>query len=87
VLGSRSDQNRSALRDFLAEPFVDVVPIDKEAARRYGSLFAALRRAGTPIPTTDIWIAAAALHVGAELITLDTDFARISDLRARLLAV
>jgi len=86
VLGSRPDENRSALRDFLAEPFVGLVPIDQDVARRYGSVFAALRRAGTPIPTNDVWIAAAAFHVNAELVTFDADFRRVADLNARVLA-
>jgi tRNA(fMet)-specific endonuclease VapC len=85
TLGSRPDENRAALRDFVAEPFVSIIPVDEEVARRYGGLFAALRRAGTPIPTNDIWIAAAALHAGGELITFDRDFDRIKDLRMRLL--
>ena len=85
ILGSRADENRNVLRDFLSEPFVTVVPTDQQVARRYGALFAALRRAGTPIPTNDIWIAAAALQVGAELITFDGDFDRIAGLDARVL--
>jgi len=55
-------------------------------ARRYGALFASLRRAGTPIPTNDIWIAAAALQVGARVVTFDTDFGRIPGLDAHVLA-
>jgi len=79
ALGTRSDDNRQALRDFLAEPFVSVVDIHATIAARYGALFASLRRAGTPIPTNDIWIASSALHVGAQLITFDTDFERFGD--------
>jgi predicted nucleic acid-binding protein len=85
-LGSRADENRHALRDFLDEPFVAVVSIDPEVARRYGALFASLRRAGTPVPTNDIWIAAAALQVGARVVTFDTDFGRIPGLDAHVLA-
>ena len=85
-LGSRADENRHTLRDFLDEPFVAVVPIDSEVARRYGALFASLRRAGMPIPTNDIWIAAAALQVGARVVTFDTDFTRIPGLDAHVLA-
>jgi predicted nucleic acid-binding protein len=86
LLGSRVEENRSALRDFLAEPFVTVVPVDEQVARRYGSVFVALRRAGTPIPTNDIWIAATALHVGAEVVTFDDDFRRVAGLDARVLS-
>ena len=85
VLGSRPDENRSARRDFLAEPFVSVVAVDEAVAERYGRLFADLRRAGTPVPTNDIWIAASALHVGAQLVTFDSDFNRFRDLDRRLL--
>ena len=87
VLGSRPDENRSALRDFLAEPFVTIVPVVEAVARRYGNLFAGLRRAGTPVPTNDIWIASCALHVGAQLITFDSDFDRFRDLDRHILTV
>jgi hypothetical protein len=43
-------------------------------ARRYGRLFADLRRAGTPIPINDIWIAATTLDCGGHLLTFDGDF-------------
>ena len=85
VLGSRPDENRSALRDFLSEPFVAVVDVDEAVATRYGRLFASLRRAGTPVPTNDIWIASCALHVGAQLVTFDSDFDRFSELDRRVL--
>jgi len=87
ALGSRPDENRHMLRDFLDEPFVTVVPVDREVARRYGALFSALRRAGTPIPTNDIWIAATALHAGAQVVTFDADFTLVPDLDTHLLAV
>jgi tRNA(fMet)-specific endonuclease VapC len=85
ILGSRLEANRVALRDFVDEPFVSVVVIDETIARRYGHLFAQLRRAGTPVPTNDIWIAACAQHVGAELITFDSDFNVFCDLDKRVL--
>ena len=45
-----------------------------------GELFVALRRAGTPIPVNDIWIAAATIDAGAHLLTFDSDFDRIAQL-------
>ena len=80
LLGRRLDENRAALGDFLAEPFVSVVHVDEPVARLYGRLFADLRRAGTPVPVDDIWIAASALHVRARLVTFDSDFSRFRDL-------
>ena len=40
----------------------------------FGRIAAALRKAGTPIPTNDIWIAAHVFETGAELITFDRHF-------------
>lgn len=49
-------------------------------ARQYGRLFAQLRRAGTPLPTNDIWIAAATIDCGGTLLTFDRDFDRVTGL-------
>ncbi|MFQ5739926.1 MAG: type II toxin-antitoxin system VapC family toxin [Acidobacteriota bacterium] len=85
-LGRRVGENRVALAEFLAEPFVSVLPTTSEVARRYGQVFAGLRRAGTPIPVNDIWIAAATLDCGAHLLTFDQDFQRIGYLDCTVLA-
>jgi predicted nucleic acid-binding protein len=79
-LGSRLQENLIALAEFLAEPFVTVIPTTPSVARHYGRIYAALRRAGTPIPANDIWIAAATRDTGACLIAFDTDFKRVQDL-------
>jgi tRNA(fMet)-specific endonuclease VapC len=84
-LGSRERENRHALDELLVEPFVAVQPVNVEVSREYGEIFAALRRAGTPIPVNDIWIAACARSTGATLLTFDRDFERIPELRCRLL--
>jgi tRNA(fMet)-specific endonuclease VapC len=79
-LGSRGRENRVALTEFLAEPFVHVTPVSARVARQYGRVFAALRRAGTPVPANDMWIAACAIDQGACLLTFDHDFERIAAL-------
>jgi tRNA(fMet)-specific endonuclease VapC len=76
-LARRGAENRAALVRFLDQPLVAVVPVTADVARLYGELFAALRRAGTPVPVNDIWIAATALHAGAHLLTYDSDFERM----------
>ena len=43
----------------------------------YGEIVVALRRSGTPLPTNDIWIAAAAARSGATVLTYDSQFASI----------
>jgi tRNA(fMet)-specific endonuclease VapC len=56
-----------------------------ETARRYGELFARLRRAGSPVPINDVWIAAACLDCGGHLLTFDLCFERIPALVATVL--
>lgn len=80
LLGRRYRENRLLLDEFLDEPYVSIAPVTHETARRYGEIFANLRRAGTPIPTNDIWIAASALETGAHLVTFDEDFEAIGGL-------
>jgi len=79
-LGSRARENRVALSEFLAEPFVAVAPVSASVARHYGRVYAALRRAGTPVPVNDMWIAACTLDQGGCLVTFDQDFERIAGL-------
>lgn len=85
-LGRRERENRTLLAEFLAEPFVSVLPVTPSIARHYGRLFADLRRAGTPIPINDVWIAATVLDRGGHLLTFDEDFKRITSLDSTLLA-
>ena len=54
-------------------------------ARRYGQVFARLRRSGRPIPVNDIWIAASVLDSGGHLLTFDQDFRHIASLDCTIL--
>jgi predicted nucleic acid-binding protein len=76
--GARLRENLAELAQFLASPRVAVVAVDEETAVRYAAIFDPLRRAGTPIPTNDIWIAASAMQHGAALLTTDPHFRLIS---------
>ena len=85
-LGSRSNVNRAALAEFLAEPFVSQLEVNHAVARRYGEVFAGLRRAGTPIPVNDIWIAALTTTHGGHLLTFDPDFSGVDSLVSTILS-
>jgi tRNA(fMet)-specific endonuclease VapC len=85
ALGRRELENRTLLAELLAEPFVSVLPVTPTVARHYGRLFASLRRAGTPIPINDIWIAATTLDCGGHLLTFDTDYKNVAALDCTLL--
>ena len=85
ALGVRAAENRRSLAELLAEPFVQALPIDAAVASRYGAIFAQLRRAGTPVPTNDIWIAAAAIDRAASVLTFDDRFRHVRGLDCEIL--
>ncbi|MEO8380952.1 MAG: type II toxin-antitoxin system VapC family toxin [Acidobacteriota bacterium] len=72
--GSRFETNREELEDFLASPYVALLPVTLVTADRFGRIAASLRRKGRPLPTNDIWIAAHAMESGADLLSFDQHF-------------
>ena len=84
-LGRRTQENRRALAEFLAEPFASVLEVTTITVRYYARKFASLCRAGAPIPVNDVWIAAATMECNGHLLTFDRDFSRIMDLDHTLL--
>lgn len=72
--GTYEERNLIELASFLSSPRVRVHPLGEETAIFYAELWGSLRAAGTPIPTNDLWIAAAALECGAILLTQDAHF-------------
>jgi tRNA(fMet)-specific endonuclease VapC len=85
LLGGQSAQNEEELRRFLRHPLVEVLDVDDDAASIYAEIMAALRQAGTPIPTNDIWIAAVAARDGATVLTYDEHFRLIHRVGSRVL--
>lgn len=61
-----------------------VLHIDENTAKFYGSIKAALRKKGKPIPENDIWIAAIAQQYDLILITRDNHFSEIDNLNTEL---
>jgi tRNA(fMet)-specific endonuclease VapC len=80
ALGSRRKENLSVLQSFLATEATAISDITRDVAERYALIFSELRLQGTPIPTNDIWIAAAAFESGSRLISYDAHFNKISGL-------
>lgn len=78
--GSRAHENTARLDAFLANPRVRLCTAGRVTADRFGRIAAELRRAGTPIPTNDIWIGAQAMETGAELLSYDQHFRAIPGL-------
>ncbi len=74
LLGGGLRRNEVELREFLENPVVEVLEVDPDVARVYAEIVVELRKAGSPIPTNDIWIAAAAARAGATVLTFDSHF-------------
>jgi tRNA(fMet)-specific endonuclease VapC len=75
--GLQQRRNESLLQRLLAKETVGVLLPSRETAEHYARLFVQLKRAGTPVPDNDLWIAALVLEHGLLLITRDGHFQRI----------
>lgn len=82
--GTRLQKNMDELNQFLAHEAVEVIYIGEITADRYARIAEQLKRHGTPIPSNDIWVAAQAMEYGAELVTMDHHFEKVSGLVCRL---
>jgi len=78
--GAKFDQNMRMLRRFLEHEAVEVAPLGEVTADRYSRIVLQLKKDGSPIPVNDAWIAAQAMEHGAELLTSDRHFEKISGL-------
>jgi tRNA(fMet)-specific endonuclease VapC len=83
--GPRRHENQSALEEFLANPVVDVLPVDQDMAGIYADIILDLKKAGTPLPANDIWIATVAVRHGATVLTYDEHFRSIARVGATIL--
>ena len=70
----RGDAQARVLGELLQQPGVRVAHSTDATAHHYAALYARLKKAGTPIPTNDIWIAALAIEHSLVLYTRDTHF-------------
>jgi tRNA(fMet)-specific endonuclease VapC len=84
-VGSRRRENRTELTEFQRSPRVRTVQITQETAERYARIYAYLRSIGRPIPTNDLWIAAAAMEHGSELLTMDNHFLDVPQIVVRFI--
>ncbi|MBM3725591.1 MAG: type II toxin-antitoxin system VapC family toxin [Acidobacteria bacterium] len=78
--GTQQIRNEALLNRLLAKPTVGVLLPGRETAEQYARVFAQLRRAGTPVPDNDLWIAAMVLENDLVLITRDRHFEQIPQL-------
>lgn len=72
------------LNRLLTKPTVGILLPARETAEQYARLFVQLKRAGTPVPDNDLWIAALALEHDLILITREKTFPAHSPTVARI---
>jgi tRNA(fMet)-specific endonuclease VapC len=73
-IGQRAKANEAVLSQFLQSDRVTVLLADEQTTHVYADIFAQLRRAGTPIPTNDLWIAALVIQHDLVLFSRDQHF-------------
>ena len=73
-------ENMADLNTFLDHESVKLVAVGKITSDRYSRIAVQLKQQGTPIPSNDIWVAAQSMEHGAELITFDQHFDKVSGL-------
>ena len=75
--GTRQRENEEELKQFLGSPRVELVHVNDGTSERYAEILTHLRRAGTPIPTNDVWIASTAMQSAAAVLTTDPHFRKV----------
>jgi len=79
--GSRTAANEALLDTFLGMKRVATLYADRETLGVYARLFVQLRRAGTPIPTNDLWIASLAVQHDLTLVSRDGHFDKLPQIQ------
>jgi len=81
--GIRQSRYRRTYERWLEEALRDltVLPILDATTREYAAVFQELRRAGTPIPSNDVWIAALCREHQMPLVSRDLHFGAVPGLR------
>lgn len=79
--GSKEAANLALLESFLRKSTVHVLNATTETAAIFGGIKAALKKAGTPLPINDIWIAAHTVETSSSLVSYDRHFEKIIGLK------
>jgi tRNA(fMet)-specific endonuclease VapC len=79
----RQSRDRKRYEQWLQEslPNYRVLRVDEETAASYAALRSELKKAGTPIPSNDIWIAALSRQYGLAVLSKDRHFDHVPGLR------
>jgi len=78
--GRQERKNLDQLNDFFQLSSVHMTPLTEKTSEFFALIAFQLKKAGTPIPTNDLWIAACAMEHGSAVATSDNHFQKISGL-------
>ena len=79
--GTKERENKDTLNRFLFKSSVKILNATAETAEVFGVVKQDLKKASTPLPINDVWIAAHALETGSILVTYDGHFKNIAGIR------
>jgi predicted nucleic acid-binding protein len=76
--GDKPRKNQSQLDTFFADDNLTTSPgLPPEVIACYAQIYTYLRKQGTPISPSDLWIAAECMHLSLPLLTRDQDFRHV----------
>ena len=80
VIGTKEEQNRKELIDFLEFPNVALLEISQQTSEYFAQIYKELRTKGRPIPTNDMWFASTAKEYELGIFTYDSHFRELDNL-------
>ena len=83
--GSRQAENEKKLQEVIRKLQIDIIPVTRTVARKYGFIYFSLSRKGTRIPINDVWIAACCMESGGTLVTRDRHFQQVEQIETILI--
>jgi tRNA(fMet)-specific endonuclease VapC len=81
--GIRQSRERQRYEEWLADslPSYRILDVDQDTTIYYAALRTELKKAGTPIPSNDVWIAALCRQHALPVVSRDRHFDLVSRLR------
>ncbi len=81
--GIRQSRHHKRYADWLLHSLrhAEIAAVDEVTAKHYGEIRLALKKAGTPIPVNDTWIAALAVQLELPVLSRDTHFDAVKQIR------
>jgi len=79
--GNMEQRNMDLLKKFLLKPQVTILNATNETSLIFGNIKNILKKAGTPLPINDVWIASHSIETDSMLISYDNHFLKIPGLK------